>query len=250
MTRVILSVTLAASFGSFAQSPSTSFEVASVKPVVPPLPTGGGPWTVSHGRFKAEVAVLRSVIGWANGVPGVQVHGGPEWVDREAYRFDAKAENAEAGPDQIKMMLETLLEDRFKLSVHRETREGRIYTLIVGKNGPKMEEAKSEGMPFGNWTGPGKATFTHMNLLGLVNVLSSMLEAPVVDKSGLKSFYNFKLEYEDPRFQRAQTGTQPPADSGPNIFTAVEEQLGLKLEASKGPMEVLVIDHIERPSAN
>jgi len=134
--------------------------------------------------------------------------------------------------------------------VHRQTQEGQIYTLITTKNGPKMEEAKDARTNFIHWAGPGSVTFTAGNLLGLINVLSSILEAPVVDKTGLKGFYNFTLEFENPRFQRLQNGTQLPVDSAPNILTAVQEQLGLKLEAAKGPTEVLVIDHIERPTEN
>jgi uncharacterized protein (TIGR03435 family) len=121
---------------------------------------------------------------------------------------------------------------------------------VVGKNGPKMEKAKDGEKTFGNFTGPGHMTFTHMNLLGLVSVLSSVLEAQVVDKTGLKDFYNFSLEFENPRLLRTQNGNQPPVDSAPSIFTAVQDQLGLKLDGMKGPVEILVIDHVERPTEN
>jgi len=184
----ILAVVLALS-SAFAQAPSKpTFEVALVKPLVPPFSSGSGPWIVNHGRFRAEISLVRAVIGWAFDVPSVEVLGGRQWLERETYRFDARAESAEAGPDQIKLMLRTLLEDRFKLMVHRETQERQTYTLVVGKNGPKVERAKDDEKTFGNWTGPGHATFTHMNMLGLVNVLSGALETKVVDKTGLKDF--------------------------------------------------------------
>jgi uncharacterized protein (TIGR03435 family) len=251
MIRSTILAVLLASFTAFAQAPSKpTFEVASVKLVAPPFPSGSGPWIVYHGMFRVEISPVKGVIRWAYDVPPAGVFGGPLWVEREPYRFDAKAENAEAGPDQLKLMVRSLLEDRFKLVAHRETQERHMYTLVVGKNGPKMEKAKADEKTFGNWTGPGSVTFTKMNMLGLVNVLSSLLETQVVDKTGLKDFYNFRLEYENPRLQRSQNGSQSTADSAPSIFTAVQDQLGLKLEAIKGLVEVLVIDHIERPMEN
>ena len=228
-----------------------TFEVASVKPIATPIPSGGGAWTVTHGRFRAETGYVRGVIGWAYSVIPVQVHGGPVWLDREPYYFDARADSQDAGPNQIKAMMRTLLAERFKLAVHRETQQGQVYSLEVGKNGSKMQDAKEGRKNFINWSGPGQVSFTECNLLGLINILSSLLGGPVLDNTGLKGLYNFTLEFEDPRFMRARDGTQPPSnDSRPDLFAAVQEQLGLKLEAKKGPVEIVVIDHIERPSEN
>jgi uncharacterized protein (TIGR03435 family) len=227
--------------------PPPAFDVASVKLVVGPLSSGGGPWTLNHGRFKADAAWVRAVIAVAYNIPAVQVHGGPGWIDSERYDFAAKADNVEAGQDQIRLMLQTLLADRFKLAVRHETQEISMYTLILGKNGAKMQEAKDGRKNYINWTGRGKVDFTECNMLGLVNVLSYTVGGTVIDKTGLKGLYTFKLEFSDPRFQRP-TGEQP--DSAPDIFTAVQEQLGLKLEAGKGPADILVIDHIERASEN
>jgi uncharacterized protein (TIGR03435 family) len=235
-----------------AQSPQTqsplAFDVASVKLVTGPLSSGGGPWTVGHGRFRADAAWVRAVIAVAYGIPAVQVHGGPQWVDRDRYDFDAKAETADAGLDSIRAMLQTLLADRFKLVTHRETHEIPLYALLLGKNGSKMQEAKEGRKNYINWTGLGQVTFTECNMLGLINILSFTIGSPVIDKTGLAGVYNFKLEFADPRFPRpaSQTAVDPP----PDIFAAVEEQLGLKLEASKSPAEILVIDNIERASEN
>jgi len=225
------------------QSPP-AFDVASVKLVVGPFPSGGGPWTLNHGRFKADIAWVRAVIAVAYGIPAVQVHGGPAWLDSERYDFAAKTDNADAGPDQIRTMMQTLLADRFKLVVHRETQEIVVYTLVVGKNGSKMQEAKEGRKNYINWTGRGQVVFTECNMLGLINVLSFTVGSPVLDKTGLTGLYSFKLEYSDPRFPSQGN------DSAPDIFTAVQEQLGLKLEAKKGPAEILVIDHIERATEN
>ena len=196
---------------------------------------------------------MRAVIGFAfNVLPPVNVHGGPSWIDTDLYVFEAKAENPNAGPDQIRAMLQTLLIDRFKLVVHRETREKQVYTLVVGKNGSKMQEAKEGRRGYIDFTGPGQIVCTECDLGALSSgILSPMLENPVLDNTGLKGFYNFRLEYSDPRW-RSKDGNPLPAElaSRPDIFSAVQEQLGLKLEANKGPVEILVVDHIERPSEN
>jgi uncharacterized protein (TIGR03435 family) len=249
----IAAVTLMTAWQVNGQSPQSTttpaaplaFEVASVKPIPPPIPSGGGPWIVTHGRFKAETGYVRGMIGWAHHVLAAQVKGGPDWIDSEPYYVDARAENPEAGPEQIRAMLETLLADRFKLTVHRETQEGQVYDLVVGKNGPKLEDAKDGRRNLINWTGLGQVTFTeNSTLLGLINILSSLLSAPVLDKTNMRGSYNFSLHFIDPRFPH------PQQDDSPDLLTAVQEQLGLRLQAVKGPVEVLVIDHIERPSAN
>jgi uncharacterized protein (TIGR03435 family) len=230
-------------------TPSVSplaFEVASVKPIALPIPSGGGPWIVTHGRFRAETGYVRGMIGWAHNVLAAQVKGGPDWIDRERYYVDARAGDPDAGPDQIRLMLQTLLTDRFKLIAHRDTQQGQIYTLTVGKNGPKLQDAKEGRKNYINWAGPGQVTFTeNTTLLGLINILSDLLGSPVLDETGLKGSYNFSLEFTDPRDPRPRQ-----TDSTPDLFAAIQEQLGLRLQATKGAVEVLVIDHIERPSAN
>jgi uncharacterized protein (TIGR03435 family) len=193
------------------------------------------------------------MIGWAYNVLAAGVRGGPDWIDREPYYVDARAENPEAGPEQIRAMLQTLLTDRFKLAIHRETRQGQVYTLAVSKNGSKLQDAKDGQKNYINWTGPGAVTFTeNQTLAGLINVLSGVLNAPVLDKTNLRGSYNFSLEFIDPRLpQLADDDPRPnPFKGRPDLFTAVQEQLGLQLQAAKGPVEVLVIDNIERPSPN
>jgi uncharacterized protein (TIGR03435 family) len=257
----IAAVTAMTAWQSKGQSPQSTtapaaplaFEVASVKPVPPPFPPGGGPWIVTHGRFRAEIAQIRALIGWAYNVLVPQVQGGPDWIDRELYYVDARAENPEAGPEQVRKMLQTLLTDRFKLAVHRETRQVQVYTLVVGKNGSKLQDAKDGQKNYIKWTGPGAVTFTeNQTLLGLINVLSGVLNAPVTDKTNLRGSYNFSLEFIDPRLpQLADDDPRPnPFKGRPDLFTAVQEQLGLQLQAARGPVEVLVIDNIERPSPN
>jgi uncharacterized protein (TIGR03435 family) len=243
-------ITWSAPEAQLQDQPRPTFDVASIKPVAPPYPSGGGPWTVNHGRFRAQIASARSVIGWAYNLMPVQVHGGPDWIDRQLYEFDAEAEKPDAGPDQVMAMVQTLLADRFKLVVHRETQEMAVYTLVLGKNGSKMQEAKDGRKNYINWTGPGHVTFTECGMRGLINVLSGTLGNPVLDKTELKGYYDFSLAFTNPRFLRSQSGGQLPTDSDPDLFTAVQEQLGLKLEMQKNPVDILVIDHIEMPSPN
>jgi uncharacterized protein (TIGR03435 family) len=233
-----------------AMSAPPAFEVASIKPVAPPIPSGGGPWTVDHGRFIAQTGWVRAVIGWAyNVLPPVKVRGGPTWIDSDPYYFEAKAEDPNAGPEQISVMVQTLLVERFKLVVHRETQEERVYTLVVGKNGSKMQEAKDGRPAHIDFPGPGQVVCTEYSLVGLSYFLSNILQSPVLDNTRLKGFYNFSLEYADPRWGSVDHLARQLA-SRPDIFSAVQEQLGLKLEAKKGPVEILVVDHIERPSEN
>ena len=252
MRRVVISSAVLALFTAFGQpTPPPAFEVASIRLVAPPYPTGGGPWTVDHGRFRAPVAKVRGVIGWAYGVRGpTLVHGGPDWLDTEPFDFEAKAANPDADEDQIWAMVRTLLADRFKLTVHRETHEAQVYTLVVGKKGPKMQETEGQ-KSYINWTGPDQVVFSEADTSGLISILSQTLGSPVLDKTGLKGFYNFKLEFKDPRWRSPRGGPLPPElESRPDIYEALQDQLGLKLEATKGSVEIVVIDHIERPSEN
>jgi uncharacterized protein (TIGR03435 family) len=241
----VAAVAIAIAWPATGQAPPT-FEVASVKLVPPPLPTGGGAWVVTHGRFRAETCYVRGMIAWAYKVMPSQVNGRPDWLDREPYYIDARAGDPEAPPEQIRLMSQTLLADRFRLAVHRETRQGQVYTLTVGKNGSKLQDAKNGTKNWINWTGPGKVTFEeNQGLAGLVNIASAILGAPVIDETGLKGSYNFSLEFSDPRDPRPRQSDSPPV-----LEDAVQVQLGLHLQATKGPVDALVIDHMERPSAN
>ncbi len=208
-----------------------TFEVASIRPLAPPYPSGGGPWTVSHGQFRAQTGWVRGVIAWAHDVLAVQVRGGPSWIDSDLYDFAANAADKDAGPEQIKAMIRALLADRFKLVVHHETQELQAYTLVIGKNGSKMEESTEGKKNYINWTGSGQVEFTECSLLCLINVLSTTLGSPVIDQTGLKGQYTFKLEFTDPRAPTPRNDGPPQADARPSLFAAVQDQLGLKLEA-------------------
>jgi uncharacterized protein (TIGR03435 family) len=144
-----------------------AFDVASIRRLAGPNAPGGGSWTVGHGRFIAQQGWVRAVIGFAyNVLPPVKVHGGPTWIDSDLYDFEAKTEDPNAGPGQIRAMMQTLLVDRFKLIVHRETQQEQVYTLVVGKNRSKMQEAKEERGEHMDFRGPGRIACTECGLVG------------------------------------------------------------------------------------
>ena len=257
--------------------PLPSFDVATIKawqpmpaPMPPPgeqiihqqvvkiAPVGGGAQTSDHVRM---ILNAQQLIASAYGLPfgfEKRVIGGPDWVDRESDRYviDAKIDAAhfeamqKMTPEQqrieVKLMEQTLLADRFRLKVHFETREMPVYALVVTKGGPKLTRAQAaESTRLG----------LQDNLLTATAVtIDQWIHSPflggreVVDQTGLKDRYDFTLTYSlrAPAADAAQSGEPEP----PSLFTAMQEQLGLKLEPAKAPVEVIVIDHIERPSAN
>ncbi len=216
---------------------------------------------------------LRAMITFAYDVRDFQVSGAPGWAGTERFDVTARAERSSAegpdepakmtdaqrktGRDQVAERLRALLADRFQLAVHRETKDQPIYALVVSKNGAKLKEVKEPGPRQGMSMNRGRLEgfAAPMEMLG--TVLSNAMGRPVVDKTGLPGKYDFVLEWTpdpgaDARAQGFGDGiTEPaPAPGGPTIFTALQEQLGLKLESQKGPVENIVIDRVEKPSEN
>ena len=265
-------------------APAPSFEVASIKP----NRSGDLRMMISYdaGKFKATGVTTKFVMARAYDVKDFQISGGPSWIDSDRYDIDAKAEDAviekmrklprDQARKQSGMMLQSLLAERFGLQVSHGTKELPVFALVVAKNGPKLHEAKAgdpypngikgpDGRPAG---GPGMMRMHPGQLTGqalptafLAEVLSQQLGRQVLDQTGLKGNYDFTLEWTPelsrpgmplgPEGGRPGGDSAPPPDSsGPSIFTAIQEQLGLKLESTKGPVDVIVIEHIERPSEN
>lgn len=215
------------------------FEVASVRPVNPPA----GPHVVSlninHGTLKIDAAELRQIVGLAYAIQRVRVVGGPGWADSDQFDILAKAaENPDVTRDEIRSMLQSLLADRFHLAVHRESKAMPAYVLLLAKSGSKLKESPADGRNSVKTsvtaTGQEQTIFEASPLRILVNMLANTLGGPVVDKTGLDKLYSYTFQW-------------PTADSS---MPALLGQLGLKLEARKEPVEVLVIDHVEKPSAN
>ena len=255
----------------FAQQPLT-FEVASIKPANPDQ-QGGSIRFMPGGGLKISNIPLRGMITLAFDVRDFQVSGGPGWVATERFDVTARAEGAAAASpddfakltddqrktarDQVTERLRALLADRFQLVVHKETKEQPIYALVVSKDGPKLKEAKEVGARQGMSTGRGRMEGIAAPIGMLGTILSNIMGRPVVDKTGLTGKYDFVLEWTpdegpDARAQGFGDGvTSPaPAAGGPTIFTALQEQLGLKLESQKGPVPNIVIDRAEKPSEN
>jgi uncharacterized protein (TIGR03435 family) len=215
-----------------------SFEVATIKPFDP----AKNPGATSYMDFKPPVlkigGSLESFLELAYDVKAAQIVGGRAWVKNSLYDIVAKLPFA-ADPKQGKAMFQTLLEDRFKLAVHSEARSGGEYSLVVTKGGVRMKPADAKG-PAEAKIGPGmRRVRGQMSAAELASQLSTTLGHPVVDHSGLSGSYNIDLTWAG----------DDQAD-GPSVFTAIQEQLGLKLEPVQGSIQVVVIDHVERPSEN
>jgi uncharacterized protein (TIGR03435 family) len=315
MAAGIAVATACAAFGQSAATP-LSFEVASIKPATPPLDgrllirMGGDP-----GRLDYNNVSLKDMIRQAFGVQDYQISG-PDWI--ASTRFDVVAKlPADTPRSKVPEMLQSLLAERFKVEIHRETKELPMYALVVGKNGPKMKESEAapnvpppdggpgpggrgaasgaaagpagDGVRMGRdgtpqfAPGPGRGPMMlmngrghlqakMMNMAGLVDMLARQVGRPVVDQTGLKGNYDFDLDYTPDEGQRMMPAGMPPPPpgggapgageghvpsasnpeaNGVSLFTALQSQLGLKLDAKKGPVELIVIDHIEKtPTEN
>ena len=268
-------------------TPRPSFEAASVKPDK----SAGDGVTIRvepGGRFVAHNVTLKLLMQEAYGVKEAQISGGPGWIDSEHYDIEAKPEDSageamqKLGPDQRKeqlmLMMQSLIEDRFKLTLRHDTKELPVYALVVAKNGPKFHETTTPlpaepppQKPEGAQGPPVRMGIMmsdrgHLNVTGarldmFANVLSRLLGRIVQDQTGLTGRYDFTLKWTPDESQGGMfkgAGGGPPPEpapsssdaSGPSIFTALQEQLGLKLESKKGAVDTLVIEQVEKPSEN
>lgn len=221
-----------------------AFEVASIKPT--PSADRDGSRSLSGSRLTITKTELIYLISYAYNIRGAQVVGGPGWVRSEQYDVIGKAEGeATRSVEQFRPMLQALLADRFKLAMHREMRELPVYVLALGKNGPKMVAVDgADPGPMSSSGTPGHLSAPKLSMARLAGFLTGMPELRnlVLDETGLTGTYTFNLEWS-PENGRAPSG-------GPSLFTALQEQLGLKVESGKRPVEHLVIDHVEKPSEN
>jgi uncharacterized protein (TIGR03435 family) len=311
-----LALTIARPFSQAQQKPS--FDVISIKPSAP---LGNGPVSIGGGaqgdRLTLSNATLRMLLQRAFAGAGntplagpLQIVGGPGWIDSDRYDVQAKADcsGGTIPRDRLQLMMQALLEDRFKLKAHLETRELPIYELVVGKDGPKIKRSADQtpaaplfaqpgpcepasstaqpplpggrGLPVGPGNAPPRGSAymsigtggmtvraTATRLAFVVGMFQQQLGRMVVDKTGLDGLYDFELTFSpeglDSPFGRGfplpPPGAGGPAGSAaapatasdpvPSLFSAIQE-LGLKLESAKGPVAVLVIDSVERPTEN
>jgi uncharacterized protein (TIGR03435 family) len=252
---------------AIAQTPvATTFEVASVKPN-----TSGSrrssTRTLSAGRrFVANNITVRQLILEAYNLRDLQLTGGPAWIDSDHFDIDASAPE-DASPDQVPAMVRGLLADRFKLLVHTEAKEQPVYALVPvradKKLGPQIKESQLDcsgpvqtkecGMNTDLSNGAGVMKGEGGTLADLARVLANFVtDRMVIDRTGLAGEFDFELRWAAQNLQAAQPN---PADGAktadsPPIFVALREQLGLKLEAQRGPVEFVVIDSVQHPEPN
>jgi uncharacterized protein (TIGR03435 family) len=229
----------------------------------------------SDGRFKATNFPLKALISFAYGVLGSQISGAPDWTNSERFDVEARAADTNIAREQYQQMLRSLLEERFKLKVHRETRDLPAYELLLTKAGSRLKAAhpqacepagvnrnqnggKGADVTCGTFfTGKSSLDGRSMSMTAFCNALGIVLGRPVADHTGLIGSFDIHLDFDPEGVDlgngsRGLTPTLDKSDSTqPSIFSALQQQLGLKLQSHKEPTEILVIDRLERlPTEN
>ena len=225
---------------------SPVFDAASIKPSNPDSVGGSTFSFTSGGGFAATNATLKGLIESAYDVRDFQISGGPGWLDSDRYDLTAKSSPGASGTtNETRQRLQSLLSERFQLRVHRETKDLPEYALVVGKGGAKLREGEPANGPAGIQRECGRMTGTGASIANLTVYLSRQLDRPAVDKTDLAGRYDFQFSWTP------DSGPCAGASSdAPSLFTALQEELGLKLESTKGPVEVIVVDGAEKASAN
>jgi uncharacterized protein (TIGR03435 family) len=236
------------------------FDVASIKPSPADAGGTGGIRPAPGGeRYVATNCPLRLMLAVAYRVKADMIVGGPDWMNTDRFDMNARAPRPSTS-EELRAMLRDLLAERFKLKIHRETKEMPVYALVVEKDEPKLKphEAQNAGEP---WIDIAIERMLHAKLSAkMVTMdyfafrLAQMMDRPVIDQTKLKGNFDFELAYTRDLPPNIQEGAlfngQPIDTSGPNIFAAIRQQLGLELKAQKGPAEIIVIDSAEKLTAN
>jgi uncharacterized protein (TIGR03435 family) len=247
-----VALSLAISFAFLIGARAQTFDVATIKPqsagdraffVRPP----------SNGRFTAVGATAKLLLMLAYDVQESRIVGGPPWLATAKWNIEAKTDDERrTSTADTQRMLQNLLVERFSLRVHRETAELPVYALAIARSGPKFKVSERERT---NVRVTGKSIdIDRGNIAALTQVLASALGRPVVDRTGLTEFYDLSVEWDDAPVPDGGVfgtrGAPPPAYERGSVFTALQEQLGLRLEPVRAPVEVIVIDRLETPSVN
>jgi uncharacterized protein (TIGR03435 family) len=239
---------LIAALAAGAQTPA--FEVASIKPNR--SLGGASSIRISKGRISMENVSLKKVMLNAYGIPDDREYAldGPGWLAVE--RFDVEATfPAETPVAQVRQMIQTLLAERFKLALHKETRQLPVYSLVIAKGGLKIHPVEDGQGRTSN--GPGRMEATKISMQKLANLLSRLLSLPVTDSTGVAGVFDFTLQWspDEPPRSSPIDNNETAGAAGPSIFSALQEQLGLKLTSEKAPVEVLVVDSMQKtPTGN
>ena len=240
-----------------AVTKSLVYDVISVKPTDPDAHAW---WHRITADGLSMNVTLKSLIFIAYSIQtDSQISGLPAWAATAQFDVEAKMDADTAASlaklpedEQIKqrqVMLQTLLADRFGLKVHHETKELRVYKLVVAKGGLKMKHTPADAST-GVRMGRGQYTGRGITIGSLVTYLSGTLAQPVVDRTGLTGNYNLRLRYKPDDATGASQASGNSQDFGPSLFSALQEQLGLKLDPAREPMDTIIVDHLERPSEN
>jgi uncharacterized protein (TIGR03435 family) len=265
--QIAVATLLLSAHGNFTQSPAPgpkpasnpTFEVATIKPMDPDAKAGRYITMQGNNRFIEKSYTLKLLIAAAYDLNPRTISGGPSWIESDHYDIVAVT-SGELRPthDQQMLMLRSLLADRFQLSFHREPKEFSIYELQLAKNGSKLKQSTPHSTEPPS-VGPG-VVYPQRIVLPARNATMgefasllqrAILDRPVVDKTGLQERYDFDLEWAPDETQF--NGDVPTASAEaptPPLFSAIQQQLGLRLVAARGPVDALVIDKAERPSAN
>ena len=242
-----------------AATATPAFEVATIKPSDPARP--GQIITLRGAEIITTNTTLHDLINLAYWLHPKQLTGGPAWTVSDKFDLAGKPDApGQPNVDQMKMMIQKLLADRFQLKFHFEKRELSVYAITIAKTGAKITRSQDDPNNLAGWNigrNPSGTTFTFRNapLSQITAVLQNSLDKPVVDQSGLSERYDFTVTFTPDPAQAALLGGPPrPAadnpDAAPDLFTAFQQQLGLKLESTKAPVDVMVIDKVEKPSEN
>jgi len=248
-----------------AANADPAFEVATIKPSDPARP--GKLFTVRGQDVLTVNTTLNDLITVAYGVHARQITGGPSWLDSDKYDVTGRPDvPGQPSVAQIKIMLQKLVADRFQLKFHREKKELSVYAIGVAKSGVKISKSQADpnGLPslFFGGAGPGGGMSFNVRNATLAEVANTLqgivLDRPMVDQTGLAEKYDFTLKFTPDAGQMAGFGLGGPSpapaadnpDAPPDLFAAFQQQLGLKIETTKAPVDVLVIDKVEKPSAN
>ena len=268
-------------FGAILQAqPAPKFDVVSIKTCKPGVAKVGDS---SPGRLSIGCAGLadtdhtgliqqaynRYADGRLTSMKIIPIEGAPDWIHSETFDIDAKSDGQPSILMMMGPMMQKILEDRFHLKIHRETRQGPVYELALGKASPKLTpyregscipvipgrslpELESGQHYCRNMAAPGRAVDLEGGTLSMfADLLNLVLDRPVIDRTGLTNYFEIHLRFSPETAAAPRPpSTDPGAPDAPYIFQAIQEQLGLKLVPAKGPVDVLVIDHVERPSGN
>ena len=230
-------------------SADPAFEVVTVKPSDPDA--RGSAIHADAGRFRIKNQTLSTMLLFAYGVHAKQIVDAPAWISADRYDADGVLDTeGEPSLKQMQRITQKMLADRFQLRFHRESREMQVYAITVAKGGPKLEKSKGDPDALGDENdqshgGQITQTITNFSMADFALIMQFFTDRPVVDQTGLTGKWDFKWTWT-----ADESRVAPDANAAPGMFTAIQEQLGLKLDAVKAPADAFVIDHIERPSPN